>query len=412
MGIYRTLLTIPGATPFVLSGFLARMPMSMRLLGCQLLVTAATDSYALGGAVSATLGVATAVGQPVLARLADRGGQRPVIRGSLLGHVVGVLGLIALVAAGAPVWTYFTGAALVGVTSLPYGSLVRARWAALLDDAAQLRGAYALEAVLDEIIYIIGPLMVVLLATYLLPSAGLWSALVLMVVGGLVLAGLRGTEPPHGPPDPATGGRVLAIPGMRVIVVLYFGIGTLLGSSDLAMIAFADRLGAPGAAGVMLALMCLASMVAGIVFGSRSWRLSQPRLVLLAIAALFVLFLPLLLAASVPVMIGCAVVAGLGISPVLVSSSQLIATLVPRSSMTTGFAYTASAAVLGMSAGTAVAGSLVDSHGDRWAFAFSVAVAGAAVLVVALGQRLLHEPAVPAVGRVPVPSAAAEVEPR
>ena len=78
------------------------------------------------------------------------------------------------------------------------GSMVRARWSALLGGSPLLHTAFSLESVLDETIFVIGPALVTMLATEVYPAAGVAVAMVACVAGTLLLAAQRGTEPPSG----------------------------------------------------------------------------------------------------------------------------------------------------------------------------------------------------------------------
>jgi hypothetical protein len=50
-----------------------------------------------------------------------------------------------------------TTAALSGAAALQVGSLVRARWSALVGGSPSLEAAFALESTLDELIFVLGP---------------------------------------------------------------------------------------------------------------------------------------------------------------------------------------------------------------------------------------------------------------
>ncbi|HEX2314593.1 MAG TPA: MFS transporter [Thermomonospora sp.] len=386
---YREVLGVPGAAGFVTAGFVARLPMAMRALACLLLVVAATGSYALAGAVSAVLALASAAGAPLLARLADRHGQRRMILGALAVHAVGATATVVLVAGDAPSWTYFPAVVVFGVSAPPFGSLVRARWAALLDEGGGVRAAYALEAVLEELVYILGPPLAVLLAVHVAPGVGLLGALAPAVAGGLALARQRATEPPTGAPVRTERAGVLRVPGLRTVTGVYAMVGVLLGAIDPAMVAFAEDHGAPAMAGAFLAVLAVAGMVAGVRFGTVAWRVSQARVLTGATAVLCVLSAPLAFAASLPVMAVCAALAGAGLSPVLITGSSLVPELLPRTVLTEGFAVIGSAATVGMAAGTALGGRLIDTGGPGAAFALAFAAGAAACAVTIAGRRSL-----------------------
>ncbi|TCO62738.1 MFS transporter [Actinocrispum wychmicini] len=402
MRAYGALLKVPGAAAFVVAGFIGRIPMSMRTLGCLLLVQAVSGSYALAGTVAGTFGLCNAVSAPLLARLADRRGQRPVILWTTLVHTCGVVAVVLVVVSGAPAWTYFPVTVVAGASALPLGSLVRARWSAVLDDGKRMPTAYALEAVLDDVVYIVGPLLVVWLAVDVFPSAGLIGAITLTVAGSMVMAMLRRSEPPVHP----TAGRVrigvIRLRGMPLLTLGYLATGTLLGAADVGVITFAGHHGQPDLAGLLLALMIVGSMVAGFAYGMVEWDAPLPRKLLATNVLLCLTMAPLMFVDTVGAMVGFVILSGVGISPVLITGSSLVGSIVPRESLAEGFAVIGSALTLGMSAGNAVAGALADHSSSAVVFGFTVGCGAVAALATITGTRsLTPEPD-------PVPATAAE----
>ena len=173
---YRDLLSTPGGKVFSGAAFVARLPISMIGLGIVLLVVSERDQYGLAGAVSATFALVNAVAAPLIARLTDRFGQSRVLAPAVGLYAFFLALFVVLVTAGAPTWTFFATAAATGVFAPSIGSLVRARWGFVLGSNPRLTTAYAYESVLDEIIFVVGPLLVTLLATKVAPQAGLLAA--------------------------------------------------------------------------------------------------------------------------------------------------------------------------------------------------------------------------------------------
>jgi predicted MFS family arabinose efflux permease len=87
------------------------------------------------------------------------------------------------------------------------------------------------------------------------------------------------------------------------------------------------------------------------------------------------------------------VVAGIAVSPSLISSFTLAELLVPRSATTEAFTWIGTALGLGVAVGASVAGKVVDVAGANAAFGVSTVAAFVAAVVVALSQRVLHVPA-------------------
>jgi nitrate/nitrite transporter NarK len=118
---------------------------------------------------------------PRLGRLVDRYGQRRTLLVSLAVHSAGTLALVISTQLSAPNWILLATAALSGAAALQVGSLVRARWSALVGGSPALEAAFALESTLDELIFVLGPALVTGLALGVAPGAGLLGALVLEV---------------------------------------------------------------------------------------------------------------------------------------------------------------------------------------------------------------------------------------
>jgi len=97
--------------------------------------------------------------------------------------------------AGAPAWALLVSSGLAGAATPQLGSMVRARWSALLGGSPLLHAAFSLESVADEVIFVAGPVLVTLLATQVHPASGIGVAVATCVVSTLWLAGQRLTEP-------------------------------------------------------------------------------------------------------------------------------------------------------------------------------------------------------------------------
>jgi MFS family permease len=387
---YRSLLSIPHSRAFVLAGFVARLSISMRALGSVLMVSELTGSYGLAGAVAAAALLGEAVAAPRLGRLVDRYGQRRVLLMSLAVHSVGTIALVLSAQLSAPTWMLFATAALSGTAALPVGSLVRARWSALVGNSPALEAAFALESTLDELIFVLGPVLVTALALGVAPGAGLLGALVLTAAGSLALALQRRTEPaPAGGRD-RSDAPAIRTPGLLVLVATFVAAGAIFGTLDVAMVAFAGQAGSPAAAGTLLALVAAGSLLAGLAYGTRSWRWPLDKRLLASVVVLWTGTLPLVFAPSVVLMAPAAALAGVAIAPTLIAGFTLVQKLVPSGALTEGLNWTITALGVGAAAGAWTAGLIADSAGGRSAFLVAVAAGAAAVIVAACGRSGLR----------------------
>lgn len=387
---YRSLLSIPYARAFVLAGFVARLSISMRALGSVLMVSQLTGSYGLAGAVAAAALLGEGVAAPRLGRLVDRYGQRRALLMSLAVHSAGTLALVLSAQLSAPNWVLFATAALSGAAALQVGSLVRARWSALVGGSPALEAAFALESTLDELIFVLGPVLVTALALGVAPGAGLLGALVLTSVGSLALALQRRTEPvPAGVRDQSET-PAIHTPGLRVLVATFVAAGAIFGTLDVAMVAFAGQVGSPAAAGVLLALVAAGSLLAGLTYGTRNWRWPLDKRFVASVVVLWAGTLPLVFAPSVALMAPAAVLAGVAIAPTLIAGFTLVQKLVPSGALTEGLNWTITALGVGAAAGAWTAGLIADSVGGSIAFLVAVAAGGTAVIVAACGRGSLR----------------------
>ncbi|MCY7397144.1 MAG: MFS transporter, partial [Nocardioides sp.] len=383
---YRRILTPPGHLLFSLTGLFARLPISMVGLGIVLLVEAGTGSYGVAGAVSAAYMVANAILAILQGRLVDGLGQARVLAGASVVFGVAMVALITSVQSGWAIGTSYLFAALAGGSLPQIGSCVRARWSHVLSAPADVQTAYALEAVVDEAVFILGPILVTVLATSVHPVAGLGAAIVAGVGGSLAFAAQHRTEPPAQPHDRSTGAR----PGLpwRTVVpltVVCACLGVLFGAAEVTTVAFADEQGDKAYAGGLLALWALGSLLSGVVTGAVSWRSGPTVRVRIGSLAMAAAMVPLAFIDSLPLMGLALIVGGVAIAPTMVATLSLTERSVPPARLTEGMAIMQTGLVAGVAPGATLSGFVVDHSGASAAFLVSVA----AGLVAALAAQLL-----------------------
>ncbi len=380
---YRSVLATPGARLWSTAGFIARLPISMVTLAIVLLIAGRTGSYGLAGSVSAAYMVAPAVTAPLLARLIDAWGQARVLVPAVVAFAVALGGLVVSVERswGSPVPHVM--AALAGASYPPVGACVRARWAASLGDSPALHTAYSLEAVVDEFVYMTGPVMVTVLATSVSETFGVLLVIGFALVGGGWLASLRGTQPPaRGSTRVDTRTEQMGWGWLGMLVLGAVCLGVLFGSTEVVTVAFAQESGHRALAGPLLAVWATGSFIAGIITGSMQWRSSALRRYRLGALAMACVMLPLPFVRGLPVLAVVLFLAGFAISPTLVACVSLIQAHVPASRLTEGITWLMTGIGLGIAPGAAVAGRIIDGYGASAAYAVP-AVGGVLAAVVA-----------------------------
>jgi MFS family permease len=400
---YLQVLRTPHAWPMVLAAFIGRLPLSMVGLGCVLLVASETGSYGLGGAVAAAGAVTTAISGPILGRWADTHGQRRVLLPVLAVFVTSGVTFLFAVHRDWSLIVVFASAGLAGACIPPVSSMIRVRWTHLLRGSHRLPTALAMESVVDEFVFIVGPVLVTFLSTTGHATSGVVTAFALATVGSLLFAAQRRTEPPPAPHEHRNGPSAMRIPGLRVLFVVGAAVGAILGTLEIGLVAFADAMHAKPLSGVLIAGLAVGSMASGIGWGTVHWRLPLRRRLAGVLVLLTVLSVPLILVRDIWVMIPFVVLAGVSLSPSLISSFTLAELLVPRAAVTEAFTWIGTALGLGVAIGASVAGKIVDVAGANASFLVATTAAALAAVTVAACQRLLHVPAehatVPALAR-------------
>jgi MFS family permease len=382
---YRAVFRVPGSAAFCAASFVLRMPIAIYPIGIVLIISAREGRYGFAGLLSACYIFGNAVGTPLLSVLVDRFGQRRVILPATAVHAAATLSVALLLRADAPNAALVAPTVLFGAAYPPVSSLVRARWSHQLAGRPELATALSVESVLDELIFVIGPLVATLLATQATPVLVLYLALALVGAGSLWLAALRATEPPVHPHGTGERTSALRMRGMPVLTIATVGMGATFASAEVAMVAYCGQHGHRGLSGLVLAGLALGSGVAGLVYGAVAWH--SPVLDRFRVQALVFAALPmtLLAAVDVPVLAITGFLVGLGIAPLLITTFGLIHEIVPARALTEGMSWVSTGLNFGYGAGAALVGGIADAHGARTAF---LMVIGAALTVGVFGLVL------------------------
>ncbi|WP_432816276.1 MFS transporter [Streptomyces vilmorinianum] len=370
---YVRLFATPGARAFTLGNLVARLPMGMFSVSAVIMIAGSYGSYALAGAVTATGLAATALVAPWTARLVDRYGQARIAVPATAAAVLGSLALLLCVHHEAPAWTLFVAYAATATTPNT-GGMSRARWAHLhRGDPAALHTANAFEQAVDELCFMIGPVLAAVLCSALFPEAGTLAGAALLLGGVLIFAAQRSTEPPVAPRSTSAPGSLLRAPGMAPLLGVFLATGAVFGAMEVVTLAHVDG----PLAGPVLALQAAGSCAAGLLYGraGRRARLST------CLAAMTVLMtLPLLGAStgSLLALAGGLLVAGMATAPTMVTGMSLVQRMTPAGRLNEGMTLAVTALLGGIAAGSA-GGGWAAEHAPATTYAFLVPTAAAAL---------------------------------
>jgi predicted MFS family arabinose efflux permease len=388
---YGSVLAVAGAPRMLASALLGRLPQGMTSLAVLLLVRGATHSYAAAGVAVGANALATAAIAPVQGRLIDRAGRGRVLAPVAIAQSAALVVLVLAAHWHAGAGALVVLAALAGALVPSIASTVRALLGEVMEDPKVRESAYALESIAQELVWIVGPLLVAVVVALTSPSAVLLLIGVVCVSGTLVfvrspLAARRPTADDHHARVPALSSGPLRML-LGPIALTGFGLGAI----EVGLPSLALHAGSRSASGLLLALWSLGSMVGGLWFGSRAWRSSlatRYRTLLLAAVALTA---PLIVARSIPAGAACAVLAGLAIAPVFSCQYALVGRVAGRGSTTEAFTWVTSALVAGIAGGAAAGGAVIPSGGVAAPFVLGcVAPLLAAALALASRGRVVQ----------------------
>ena len=162
----------------------------MMSLGIVLALNHLYDNWTIAGTMSAAYVLAMSCVTPFYARAFDRFGQARVGRLALAVQIVAMLAFAFAALVRVPIPLLFVLAIIMGLTQFSFGALVRTRWSYALrgvEDGEQLLNtAYAMEAAIDEIVFILGPILAAWLATSVHPVSQLFVPTVACGIGGTI----------------------------------------------------------------------------------------------------------------------------------------------------------------------------------------------------------------------------------
>jgi hypothetical protein len=294
----------------------------------------------------------------------------------------------ALTHRAAPV--LFVLAALMGATSSTLGGSMRALWPAVVDSEDDLPAAYALQALVEDLILVAGPLAASLVLTVASPA-------VVLIVSGV--AGFVGTTAfVTAPASRHTSGRAgrrtsvlgaLSTPGMRVLMYTLSCTGAVIGVLNVAVPALAQNQDKAAAGGVLLAMMSAASMLSGLYYGARTWKASPARRYVWLAGIFAAMVAPLPAAGSVVQLGGLLVLVGLAYAPSMISAYLLLDDFAAADALTEAYTWLVSANAGGVALGSALAGLTVQHAGIHWTLALADISAAISLTVVIIRRAQL-----------------------
>jgi MFS family permease len=372
----------PDVARLLVVAFLSRMPIGMVGFAMVMFLRESLGNFALAGSAVGINFVAMAAVAPIVGRLIDRFGPRvPLV-------VTGIVQPLALAAVlvSAKLQLSFTvvaaAAATAGMFASPITTLTRTAWRYRFDREEDRRTAFALDAVMIELNFTVGPAIV----AAILATAGATAAFATSLVAVVAAFFIFLTSPAlrYFKRDRSTRRHLLGPlteKQLWIVFLVTFGLAASLGLIEVGYPAFATWLAVPALAGIFLSVNSIGSALGGAVFGGFHLRMPVERQLA---AAMGLMAIPLFLHGVVATATPFAVVAffcGTLIAPSIACQSVLVSRLAPSQYATEAFTWSSTFIVSGLGAGMALGGWLVETHGVRSAFFTGSAILGAVALI-------------------------------
>lgn len=374
----------------LVSALVGRLPNGMVPLALVLFSRDTGSGFGRAGLLTAAYSLGCCLGGPALSRVMDLRGQRAAL---VLGGLVSSAALAAL--PWVPVGGALPVALLAGIATPPLEPALRTLWPSVLSPR-QVPSAFALDAAAQELIFVLGPL-VVLAAQLGGSGGGLVAAAALGLLGMAWFVSSRASgawvPPVH---DERHWLGPLRSRRLCVLFAAVALVGLTIGVPAVALVAYSEASGDRGLAPWLVAANALGALIGGVAYSPRAPHRDPRRDLLLGLAVIAGTYSALAwVPAQVWVMGALAVLSGLGLPAVLTCVFQLVDRLAPLGTTTEAFAWLISAFLVGSSAGAATAGVLSDA--GRIGGAFLVAAASS-LLALAVARLVVRDASAPLAG--------------
>jgi MFS family permease len=392
---YRRILARPHVLALCSASVLARLPVGMGAVALVIFVHDRTGSFGAAGSAAGAFTIGLGLTSPLLGRLVDRRGPRPVLIafGGLTALALALV--VVLPEAGAQTGAIVAAALVAGCSTPPVGGTLRHLWPRLVEPP-DLVGGYVIDSLLIEVFFVAGPLLTGLLAATVSPATPLIVAAGAGLLGTLWFASIStvsGIEPE--PAEHRTRAGALASPAIRLLVVTGVPIGVTFGVLDVVFPAFGADHGNSALGGPFVAAAAAGSAIGALLYGWQSHRFRNPAQGSVAVAIYQPLVvIPLLLADSNLAMFLLAPLTGSYIAPASNLRNQIAQAAMPPGTGTEAFTWLALSLTVGASGGAALAGPLVQSSGWQAGVLLAAGLPALCIPVILSRREVLHRAAI------------------
>jgi MFS family permease len=363
---YSELFRTPGAKRIASAGFIARMPVAMDTIAIILFVHSVESRYSIAGALTAVAAFTTVFSSPLWSKVADRRGQAFVLKIAIPLRILAIITFVLVVKNGAPIWTWFLSIFIAECGSVSIGSMSRRRWVNLIDKQNKdlLSTSYAFESLLDEFVYIIGPIITTGIVTATEPVAGLLLGICFLVVGVPLIATHRSSDPTI--EIAAIDEKIISVTRNKKLQAVGIPLtiaGGCFSAVNISVVAFATEKSMASSAGLVLGAWAAGGAVSAIINGAIRWRISHGSRYLGYLTGMTVIALSFPFIENFYLLALALFLQGMCVGPLLPNGLPLVTNSVPSSQMTQAITLVTSGIPLTGALSSFISGKIIDNYG-------------------------------------------------
>jgi len=249
-------------------------------------------------------------------------------------------------------------------------------------NSRQLTPLFSLDASVQEVIWISGPVVITFVSTQIGTMWGIFLSVLIMLGGGIWFIALPEVGNTLIPRSTRRIGAVLGKPPVVLVTLVGFLLIGSCAAIEAGVVATFPHSGAE--AGIVLAVFSIASLLGGLAFGHvpiGPWALAS---------RMFIVFVGLALALAGTSnfwwLIGTLVVAGIGIAPAFAILFAIVSATVTFRDTAEAYGWAGTGQLIGAALGSSLAGFLIDANGPVGAFWVAGAFAAVGFIVPLVGK--------------------------
>lgn len=331
-----------------------------------LFVNSVDGRYSVAGALTGVAALTTVISSPLWSKVADHHGQRFILKIAVPIRISALFLFIGLVKSGAPIWSWFIAIFIAESASVSIGSMTRRRWVHMIDkDNKDLLGtSYAFESLLDEFIYILGPVITTAIVAAISPVAGLLLGIIFLLVGAPLIASHRSSDP--GIEHRELGEKLNSVMRNRKLQAVAIPItiaGGAFSAVNICVVAFSDEKGMKSIAGLLLGVWAVGGVVSALINGAIRWKVSHGVRYLGYLSGMTLVSFTFPFIDNIYLLGGALFAQGLCIAPLLPNGLPLVTNSVAASQMTQAITLATAGIPLTGAVSSFISGRLIDSYG-------------------------------------------------